>query len=409
MIPEKLRKIKLSDFDFALNEEAIAQNPLAERDTSKLLEYKDGKIIHSQFKNLPQLLPVNSRLILNNAKVIPARLKFYKTSGAKIEVFLLEPRSPFTQFELAFNVKGNCVWQCMIGNLKRWKEDEILSKNLKNGSIELELTAQLISRENQLVKLSWKDYIPFSEILDLAGKTPLPPYIKRQAELKDAESYQTVFAKEQGAVAAPTAGLHFSEKVFQDLRSKEIETTQLTLFVGAGTFAPVIVENMIDHDMHEEMISVSAESIQQLLTKNIRIAVGTTSLRTLESLYWIGVKIHNGEQDPLKIEKLYPYTIKHPTLTWIESLQCVKEYMSTQSLDRLLAKTAILIMEGYEFKSVNALITNFHFPNTTLIMLIAAFVGEDWKKIYKEALDNNYRFLSYGDSSLLWRKNEENF
>lgn len=404
MIPEKLRKIKLSDFDFAFNEEAIAQNPLEERDTSKLLEYKDGKISHHIFKNLPELLPNHSRLVLNNAKVIPARLKFYKATGAKIEVFLLEPNSPYTQFELALNVKDSCVWQCMIGNLKRWKEDEILSVNLKNGSNVLVLSAQLISRENQLVKLSWPDMIPFSEILDIAGKTPLPPYIKREANIKDTETYQTVFAKEQGAVAAPTAGLHFSEKVFEDLKAKEISTTELTLFVGAGTFAPVMVENMVDHDMHEEAISVNASSIEELLSENIRIAVGTTSLRTLESLYWIGVKLHTGDPNPLQIEKLYPYQLNHPKLSWSDSLHYVKDYMINQSLDRLVAKTSILIMEGYDFKSVKALITNFHFPNTTLIMLIAAFVGEDWRKIYKEALDNNYRFLSYGDSSLLWRK-----
>ncbi len=404
MIPEKLRKIKLSDFNFAFNEEAIAQNPLEERDTSKLLEYKDGKISHNIFKNLPELLPNHSRLVLNNAKVIPARLKFYKATGAKIEVFLLEPNSPFTQFELALNTKGTCVWQCIIGNLKRWKDDEVLSVSLTNSTSVINLTAQLISRQNQFVKFSWTDSIPFNVILDLAGKTPLPPYIKREANIKDTETYQTVFAKEQGAVAAPTAGLHFSEKVFEDLKSKEILTTELTLFVGAGTFAPVMVENMVDHDMHEEAISVSASSIEELLIENLRIAVGTTSLRTLESLYWIGVKLHTGEQDPLQIEKLYPYQFNHPKLSWSESLHCVNDYLTNQSLDRLVAKTSILIMEGYDFKSVNALITNFHFPNTTLIMLIAAFVGEDWRKIYKEALDNNYRFLSYGDSSLLWRK-----
>jgi S-adenosylmethionine:tRNA ribosyltransferase-isomerase len=257
MIPEKLRKIKLSDFDFAFNEEAIAQNPLEERDTSKLLEYKDGKISHNIFKNLPELLPNHSRLVLNNAKVIPARLKFYKATGAKIEVFLLEPNSPYTQFELALNMsKYSCTWQCIIGNLKRWKDDEVLSVSLTNSTSVINLTAQLISRQNQFVKFSWTDSIPFNVILDLAGKTPLPPYIKREANIKDTETYQTVFAKEQGAVAAPTAGLHFSEKVFEDLKSKEISTTELTLFVGAGTFAPVMVENMVDHDMHEEAISV---------------------------------------------------------------------------------------------------------------------------------------------------------
>ena len=284
MIPEKFLTIKLSQFDYLLPEERIAQKPLEKRDESKLLVYNKGEILNLSFQNLPELLPANSHLVLNNAKVIPARLNFYRATGAKIEVFLLEPESPFNQMELALRVTDKCVWKCMIGNLKRWKNDEILTLNLNNKGNEIFLKARLFSEEKQLVELSWEGNLPFSTILDLAGKTPLPPYIKRDAEISDLSSYQTVFAKQEGAVAAPTAGLHFSEKVLEKIKEKQIETTEVTLYVGAGTFAPVNVESMVDHEMHAEMISVTAESIEELLSDKVRVAVGTTSLRTLESL-----------------------------------------------------------------------------------------------------------------------------
>lgn len=412
MIPEKFLNIRLSDFDYLLPEERIAQNPLEKRDESKLLVYKEGKISNLTFKELPELLPVNSQLILNNAKVIPARLNFYRNTGAKIEIFLLEPESPFTQMELALRVKEKCVWQCMIGNLKRWKDDEILNLNLENTV----LNAKLISREKQLVQLSWDSDLPFSSILEQAGKMPLPPYIKREAKISDSESYQTIFAKQEGAVAAPTAGLHFSNDILKQLKEKLIKTSEVTLYVGAGTFAPVNVERMVEHQMHAEMISVTLETIDQLLEENVRIAVGTTSLRTLESLYWIGVKLHlneiqdstiqlhktNGQNEPFEIEKLFPYKFTNPPITWNESLGTLKKYMRQMNLEIITAKTAIMIMPGYKFTSVKGLITNFHYPNTTLIMLVAAFIGDDWQKVYKNALENNYRFLSYGDSSLLW-------
>ncbi len=398
MIPEKFLNIKLSHFDYLLPEERIAQNPLEKRDQSKLLVYQKGEITNHVFNEIPELLPVNSQLVLNNAKVIPARLSFYRATGAKIEVFLLEPESPFTQMELALRVTGKCIWQCMIGNLKRWKDDEILTLKLND----LVLNAKLFSREKQLVELSWEGNLPFSTILDLAGKTPLPPYIKRDAEISDLSSYQTVFAKQEGAVAAPTAGLHFSEEVLEKLKKLQIETTEVTLYVGAGTFAPVNVETMVDHEMHAEMISVTAETIEELLEDKIRVAVGTTSLRTLESLYWMGVKIKKNEKEPLTIEKLYPYQFSQLSLTWNESMRELKKYMIKTNLKVITAKTAIMIMPGYKFTSVKALITNFHYPNTTLIMLVTAFIGDDWQKVYKNALDNDYRFLSYGDSSLLW-------
>lgn len=415
MIPEKFLNIKLSDFDYLLPEERIAQNPLEKRDESKLLVYKKGKISNLTFKELPELLPANSQLILNNAKVIPARLNFYRTSGAKIEIFLLEPESPFTQMELALRVKDKCVWQCLIGNLKRWKDEEILTLNFENTS----LKAKLFSREKQLVELSWDGELPFSSIIDQAGKIPLPPYIKREAKISDSESYQTIFAKQEGAVAAPTAGLHFSKDILEKLKEKLIKISEVTLYVGAGTFAPVNVERMAEHNMHAEMISVTRVTIDQLLNENTRIAVGTTSLRTLESLYWIGVKLHlgeiedstihlnkkhktNGQNEPFEIEKLFPYKFTSLPITWNESLTVLKNHMSKMNLESVTAKTAIMIMPGYKFASAKGLITNFHYPNTTLIMLVAAFIGDDWQKVYKNALDQNYRFLSYGDSSLLW-------
>ncbi len=402
MIPERFKSIKLSNFDYLLPEERIAQKPMGMRDESKLLVYKDGEITNYRFCDLPELLPSNCRLILNNAKVIPARLHFISSKGDKIEVFLLEPESPYTQMELALMVTDNCVWHCMIGNLKRWKENEILTLKLNHFEENILLNAKLVSRKKQLVQLRWEGEISFSSVLELAGKIPLPPYIKREADADDSQSYQTVFAKLPGAVVAPTAGLHFSNEVFDNLKKKQIETTEVTLYVGAGTFAPVKVEAMMYHEMHAEMFSVNKNAIDQLLEENNRIAVGTTSLRTLESLYWIGVKLHNNMSEPFFIEKLFPYSFPSLPLTWNESLNLVKQFMMEMNLEILTAQTAIMIMPGYKFTSVNGLITNFHYPNTTLIMLVAAFIGDDWQKVYSAALDNNYRFLSYGDSSLLW-------
>jgi len=402
MIPEYIKSIKLSDFDYHLPDSYIAQEPLNKRDESKLLVYDGESITHCIFKELPELLPPGSQLILNNARVIPARLRFFRSSGARIEVFLLEPMLPHAQMELALRVKSKCVWLCMIGNLKRWKNDEVLSIKLDGENATITLNARIYSREEQLVELSWDADHSFSEILDIAGKTPLPPYIKRDADINDLTSYQTVFAKMDGAVAAPTAGLHFSREIFEKMYAKEIKTSEVTLYVGAGTFAPVTVQYMIDHPMHAEMISVDKETIENLCIDQTRIAVGTTSLRTLESLYWIGVKISRKEADPLTIEQLYPYSFPSPPLSWVESIKIIKEYMNNHGIKNLLAKTAIMIMPGYKFMSVNGLITNFHYPNTTLIMLVAAFTGDNWKDIYKEAIENNYRFLSYGDSSLLW-------
>ncbi|NUM30792.1 MAG: S-adenosylmethionine:tRNA ribosyltransferase-isomerase [Bacteroidetes bacterium] len=393
MIPEQFKNIKISDFDFAFQESCIAQKPLTNRDESRLLHYKNGKIKHLKFKNLPQILNSNNHLILNNAKVIPARLNFYRKSGAKIEIFILEPENSVNTVEKALSDYNSSVWKCMIGNLKKWKINEVLSTKVNDIKIE----ASLISEQNQIVKFMWNDNFSFGEIIELAGKTPLPPYIKRESDENDKITYQTVFAKNPGAVAAPTAGLHFTEKILLEISKKNICTDEITLYVSAGTFAPVKTVKLVDHAMHAEMFSVSKNTIENLKNSKHRIAVGTTSLRTLESLYWIGVKLLKNEENPLFIEKLYPYFFSKLPYSWIESLEAITLFIHENSNNDILAKTEIMIMPGYNFSSVNGLITNFHYPNTTLIMLVAAFIGKDWQKVYKTAIEQNYRFLSYGD------------
>lgn len=404
MIPEQFRHIKISDFEYILDEGRIAQTPLPERDQSKLLEYKDGQIQHYTFKQLPDLLPASARLVVNNAKVIPARLFFYRATGARIEVFLLEPAGEAVTPEQALAKTFDCTWNCMIGNLKKWRPKEVLSLTLDINGKAIQLNATLENHDNQVVKLSWGENIPFSSLLDHIGNMPLPPYIKRKAVEADESAYQTVFASQNGAVAAPTAGLHFTQSVFQDLASKNIEKTEVTLFVGAGTFAPVNVEVMADHPMHAEIISVGKQQLQELMNEQLRIAVGTTSLRTLESLYWMAVKLHHKQIDPFFVDKMYPYQFIDLPLKWEEAIEILLDYLGKNQLQSITGKTAIMIMPGYKFASVKALVTNFHFPKTTLMMLVAAFIGDDWQKVYHEALAKDYRFLSYGDSSLLWLK-----
>ena len=405
MIPETLKSIQLSDFEYHLPDSFIAQEPLIKRDESKLLVWNKGNISHHIFNQLTELLPSQTQLVINNAKVIPARLLFNKSTGGKVEVFLLEPVLPQTQMELALRVKGTSIWQCMIGNLKRWKNEETLSLNVLYNNQEITLQAKLYSREKQWVEFTWDTEASFGNVVEIAGKTPLPPYIKREAVASDLQTYQTVFASKDGAVAAPTAGLHFSNELFHALDRKGIQSTEVTLYVGAGTFAPVNAQYMADHPMHYEMISVDMDALLSLCTENIRVAVGTTSLRTLETLYWIGVKISLKEANPFMIEQFYPYSFSKIPLNWMESIGFIINHMKEIEANHFIASTSLMIMPGYRFMSVSGLITNFHYPKTTLIMLVAAFVGSDWKEIYTQAISNNYRFLSYGDSSLLWLAN----
>ncbi|MCB9252825.1 MAG: S-adenosylmethionine:tRNA ribosyltransferase-isomerase [Flavobacteriales bacterium] len=395
--------IRLEDYSYDLPEEYIAQKPLPNRDESKMLVYRSGTIKHTHFNNLKNELKEEDLLILNNAKVLPARMHFFRQSGARIEIFLLEPIKPYLQMERALSSTSPVEWKCLIGNLKKWKSNEILSAELMDGKETFKIFAELVSYDDQIVRIRWDHPTDFTRVLETGGKTPLPPYIKRDAEKKDENSYQTVFATESGAVAAPTAGLHFSRDLLAELKNKKIQFSEITLFVGAGTFAPVTVEYMKDHSMHREVFTVRLETIQQLKKSNRRIAVGTTSIRTLESLYWIGTKIRNRLNDPLNIEALFPYSQSGPELNWEEALESIENHLILKKSDTLRASTALMILPGYEFRSAEGLITNFHSPKTTLIMLVAAFIGKDWRSVYNEALKNNYRFLSYGDSSLLWR------
>lgn len=395
--------MQLSDFDYHLPTERIAQEPLPQRDHAKLLFYHKGTTSDHIFYELPQILPQDSFLVFNDTKVIPARLLLQKPSGAWIEVFLLEPLLPSRIVASAMQARKQCLWQCMIGNKKRFKEPILYEFSLKNEPIQFKATLQ---KENQVL-FEWdKEHICFAEIIEQLGKIPLPPYIKRDVSEKDKERYQTIFAQKEGAVAAPTASLHFTERVFENLKRQNIPYDFLTLHVGAGTFQPIKALNFQDHTMHAERLLVSLQNIDNLINNAHRtiIPVGTTSMRTLESLYWFGTEIILGKtQTPiLQIKQQTPYQIpesKQPSL--LEALQAIKELLQKHKLTELQGSTEIFIYPRYQFKVCKGLITNFHLPQTTLVLLVAAFVGEDWRKIYNHALEYNYRFLSYGDSSLL--------
>ncbi|NJK84209.1 MAG: S-adenosylmethionine:tRNA ribosyltransferase-isomerase [Saprospiraceae bacterium] len=398
--------INLHHYHYHLPEGRIAQYPLAARDSSKLLLYSDGHIQHHTFKDLPGLLPAQSLLCFNDTKVIPARLLFRKPAGALIEVFLLYPVAPFAEVQQAMQAERSVQWRCLIGNKKRWKSS--LTHALTIKGTEVLLQVHLADSEAQEVRFEWEGAYGFAEILAAIGELPLPPYIVRKAENQDEQRYQTVYSAKQGAVAAPTAGLHFTEEVLQNLHEKGIERCFLTLHVGAGTFQPVKEkENVQQHAMHQEQMLFSKESIAQLLeyAEKPIIAVGTTSMRSLESLYWFGVLLKKEGIEKKRaffIEKLQAYTASpSEQIPLREALELILAYLQVHQLKQLQGSTEILIMPGYTFKACKGLVTNFHMPETTLILLIAAFVGEDWRNIYEEALVQGYRFLSYGDSSLL--------
>jgi S-adenosylmethionine:tRNA ribosyltransferase-isomerase len=389
--------INIQDFSYELPQDRIAVYPLATRDASKLLVYNRGTIEHTAFKSLSDFLPEGSFLFFNDTKVIPARILFTKDTGAEIEIFLLNPIKPSVLMAEVMLAKNECSWQCTIGNLKRWKETKQLHKNV-NG---IQLTASLINRTEGIVEFKWSEPISFAEVVTQAGITPLPPYIKREASTEDVTRYQTIYSHYEGAVAAPTAGLHFTDSVFESLTKKGIEKDFVTLHVSAGTFQPVKAENALKHTMHHEQIVITRQAIENLLIQNRSIiAVGTTSMRTLESLYWFGVKLIENSTSNFIITQTDPYKSKNVTET-AEALQAVIKHMDDNELQTITGVTSIFIHPGYTFKICKGLITNFHLPGSTLMLLVAAFVGEDWKNIYDEALKHNYRFLSYGDSSLL--------
>lgn len=401
-----LQNISVENYTYNLPDERIARFPVEPRDSSKLLVYKEKQISEKRFNQITEVLPENTFLVFNNTKVIPARLFFKKETGAIIEIFLLNPIEPTNVISQVMENTESCTWACMIGNKKKWK-GEVLSSELRITNYELTLKVELVDSEKNHVKLSWSGGNSFAEIVKEYGKIPLPPYLNRDAEDKDLETYQTVYSKNDGAVAAPTAGLHFTENVFEDIKNKGIQYDFLTLHVGAGTFQPIKVQNVVEHTMHSEQIVFSKDFLKKL-SKNIDfvIPVGTTSMRSLESLYWFGVKLYlslpTGEGwEGFFIEKLSPYQTYESLPTAKESVDAIIDFMEKQGIEELVGETEIFIFPGYQFKICKGIITNFHQPHSTLILLIAALVGEDWRKIYDFALENDFRFLSYGDSSLL--------
>lgn len=390
--------LDVNDYQYDLPQERIALYPLPERDHSRLLKYKTGNIFHHHFYDIVDHLPEGSSLFFNETKVIPARIHFQKSSGATIEIFLLHPTAPSSLLIDAMQAVGSTEWKCTIGNLKRWSDGNELLRSADNA----ELRAILVDRNNGIVRFTWSGNYTFAEILHHVGKTPLPPYLKRPAEDADEDRYQTVYSSKEGAVAAPTAGLHFTDQIFEELRSRNIPVDFLTLHVSAGTFQPIKVSDALQHTMHQEQIIVTRANLQSLMAAKKVVAVGTTSLRTLESLYWYGVKLNQDANAPFYISQTDSSNLDQ-NVSLEKSLKAVANRMAETGVDALTGETSIYIVPGYHFRVVDALITNFHQPGSTLILLVAAFVGNDWKRIYDEALATGYRFLSFGDSSLLIR------
>ena len=402
MIPD----IRIEDYNYPLPDERIAKYPLAERDSSKLLRYIDGKIDEFVFRQIPELLPSDAVMVFNDTKVVPARLHFVRPTGARIEIFCLQPAKP-EEYNISFAATSSCSWKCVIGNAKKWKGDILDLYNPENAPeiAEMAMKARLVSREGEtgIVEFSWSGGNPFSRVLEICGTIPIPPYLNRESEAIDSERYQTLYAKFRGSVAAPTAGLHFTQAVLDAIRSKGIDIETVCLHVGAGTFLPVKNSEVAKHPMHREPFVVTLDFLKDLRSsgKSV-IAVGTTSVRTLESLYYIGVScIETGS--PADVDQWAPYTREYK---WSreESLDAIIAYMEKNSLDKISAGTRIIIVPGFRFRIVDMLVTNFHQPESTLILLVSAFVGGDWKTIYDYALSHDFRFLSYGDSSLLYRR-----
>jgi S-adenosylmethionine:tRNA ribosyltransferase-isomerase len=402
----KPHNLQIADFDYELPVEKIAVYPLEERDQSRLLQYKNKVISDHFFYDLPAQLPADAWLVFNQTKVISARIVFEKPTGGQIEVFCLEPIESIGDMHKALSSTKEVSLHCLVGGASKWKKGTVLIQE-KNG-IKLEAQLRKKAQDSFVLDFSW---FPANEtlatILDVFGQTPLPPYLKRKATGSDSSRYQTVYAKKEGSVAAPTAGLHFTTKVLQQLEERNISTAHVVLHVGAGTFKPVKASILQDHEMHQEWIDASLTFLKTWLDRINQplIGVGTTTLRTLESLYWLGLKIklENPSTMPT-LQQWEPYQLAVNACTLEESLISLINWMEKRELDRVLTQTALLIAPGYSIKTICALLTNFHQPRSTLLLLIAALVGEDWKKIYAHALENNYRFLSYGDSSLLWKK-----
>lgn len=401
MIPD----IRIEDYNYDLPEERIAKYPLPERDSSKLLQYKDGVVEEHRFKDIASLLPEGAMMIFNDTKVVPARLFFQKETGAHIEVFCLKPIDP-PEFNTIFAARNKCRWRAVIGNAKKWKNDVLHLYNQENDERinAVGLTVKQIEKEAEtsIVEFNWNDGYLFSDVLEICGNVPIPPYLNRKTEAIDLDRYQTTYARIRGSVAAPTAGLHFTDAVMSDISNRGIDIEKVCLHVGAGTFLPVKSDKVADHPMHREPFVVSLDLLKKL-RDNTRplVAVGTTSVRTLESLYYVGIScIENG--CPEEVNQWAPYEREY-TETTEEALDAIIQYLENNGLDELKINTKIIIVPGFEFRLVDTIVTNFHQPESTLILLVSAFVKGDWRRIYDYALENDFRFLSYGDSSLLFR------
>ena len=398
--------LRKEDFEYELPDERIARFPLEPRDSSKLLVFDaatEPQISHHIFRELPQFLDSSWRIFFNNTKVIPARLFFRKDSGALIEIFLLQALQP-AEISQMMQARHRVSWACAVGNLKRWKNNAVLERELVTEKGKVIFRAFLTDRESQRVYFEWNTDHTFAEIIAKIGEMPLPPYLKREVQAEDISQYQTVYSQHEGAVAAPTAGLHFTPELIQKLDNQGIKIDYLTLHVGGGTFQPIKTENVLEHPMHSEQVVITRQNIANLLEGKKIVAVGTTSLRSLESLFWYGMKLEQNQETIFKIEKLFPYEIPDNEMISLEkSMKNVLAYMDRKQMDTLIGETEIMIIPSYQFRVCEALITNFHLPSTTLMMLIGAFVGSKWREIYASALANDYRFLSFGDGSLLFR------
>ena len=391
-----MKPIYIADYNYPLPDERIAKYPLPERDHSKLLVYRDGQVSEDRFYNIGDYIAPHALLIYNNTRVIQARLEFHKPTGARIEVFCLEPLTPH-DYQLSLSSTTGCTWKCMVGNAKKWHDEAI---ELKAGNFTLRAYKEQSLGNTFAVRFEWsEENVSFAEILDAAGELPIPPYLNRKTEESDLRTYQTVYSRIKGSVAAPTAGLHFTEKVLADLHTRGIETDEVTLHVGAGTFLPVKTADANEHTMHTEIIAVPRDTIAHIQAQLGHIvAVGTTSMRTLESLYFIGC-----HPQTATVGQFEPYENDY-TLSVYDALQAILDYLDATNQDTLHAETQIMIKPGYTFRIVDQLITNFHQPQSTLLLLVSAFVGGDWHTIYDYALSHDFRFLSYGDSSILYRK-----
>lgn len=403
------KHISIEDYNYSLPEDRIAQFPVEQRDKSKLVISKNGIIEESIFENIADFLPSDSLIVFNNTKVIRARMQFKKSTGANIEIFILEPLSPTQEIQNSFQVQGECQWKCLVGNAKRWKEG-LLSLSLDYNGEEVVLYAEKLKSigNSFLIRFKWTpSHLTFSDMLMANGSIPLPPYMKRNTTKEDVERYQTIYAEHQGSVAAPTAGLHFTKNVMTKIAENNISKAFISLHVGAGTFKPVIYKNIENHEMHTEQVVFQKKLVEQLIEfkdKSI-IAVGTTTTRTLESLYWFGVRIiKNGKAD-FHIHQWEPYDNEYSEkVSALESLSAIVNYMNENNLEEIHGDTQIIIAPSYKFKIIDILVTNFHQPKSTLLLLVSAFYGHQWKDTYKYALENDFRFLSYGDSCLFFSK-----